>query len=150
MDGNLNISPVGLALIQRFEGLRLEPYHDANGFLTCGFGHKYLPTEHFPDVWTRELADMVLKADVASTVYGIKRFTYVQLSQPQMDALCSLVFNIGTGDYYNSTLRKCLNRSDYHGAADQFLVWDKLHGQVSQWQVQRRKAEHDLFMTGTK
>lgn len=150
MGGTLNISQVGLDLIKHYEALRLKPYLDANGNVTCGYGHKYTSTDHYPAVWTTDLADMVLTLDVSTAVHGIRRFTYVQLSQPQMDALTSLVFNIGTGDYFTSTLRKCLNRSDYHGAADQFLVWDKIRGEFNSWQAQRRKSEHDLFLTGTK
>ncbi len=52
----------------------------------------------------------------------------VPLTQNQFDALVSLIYNIGEGNFASSTLLKMLNAGNYRGAADQFLVWDKSKG----------------------
>ncbi|WP_335876684.1 lysozyme, partial [Acinetobacter baumannii] len=46
----------------------------------------------------------------------------------------------------NSTLLKKLNKGDYQGAADQFLVWNKAGGKVMKGLVRRREAERALFL----
>ena len=69
----------------------------------------------------------------------------VPLTQNQFDALVSLTYNIGSGAFNNSTLLK-LNKGDYQGAADQFLVWNKADGKVMKGLVRRREAERALFL----
>ncbi|KRJ11905.1 lysozyme [Acinetobacter nosocomialis] len=58
----------------------------------------------------------------------------------------SLTYNIGSGAFKNSTLLKKLNKGDYQGAADQFLVWNKAGGKVMKGLVRRREAERALFL----
>ncbi len=70
----------------------------------------------------------------------------VPLNQNQFDALVSLTYNIGSGAFNNSTLLKKLNKGDYQGAADQFLVWNKAGGKVMKGLVRRREAEQALFL----
>ncbi|KQD16250.1 lysozyme [Acinetobacter baumannii] len=68
------------------------------------------------------------------------------LTQNQFDALVSLAYNIGSGAFKGSTLLKLLNKGDYKGAADQFLVWNKAGGKVMKGLVRRREAERALFL----
>ena len=35
----MKTSPAGIALIERFEGLKLRAYQDGNGIWTIGYGH---------------------------------------------------------------------------------------------------------------
>eukprot|EP01084_Bolivina_argentea_P314421 544600_1 len=69
----------------------------------------------------------------------------VSLSQCQFDALVSLAYNIGCGNFKSSTLLSKLNKKDYTGAAAQFLVWNKVKGKVSNGLKRRRAAEKALF-----
>ena len=50
----------------------------------------------------------------------------VPVNQNEFDALASLGFNIGGGAPKGSTLLKKLNAGDRIGAANHFLVWDKI------------------------
>ncbi|EXA91352.1 phage lysozyme family protein [Acinetobacter baumannii 1267820] len=59
------------------------------------------------------------------------------LAQNQFDALVSLTYNIGSGVFKKSTLLKRLNKGEYQGAADQFLVWNKAGGKVMKGLVRR-------------
>lgn len=68
------------------------------------------------------------------------------LIQYQFDALVSLAFNIGEGAFRRSTLLKLLNRGDYKGASEQFLVWKNAGGRPIL--LNRRKREKALFDGG--
>lgn len=137
-------SPKAYELVRHFEGFRATPYQDLAGYTTIGYGHK--TTGPAPYGISVASAEELLKNDLETCAKVISRSCFVKLNQNQIDALCSLVFNIGPGHFLESTLRKRLNMSDYHGAADQFLVWDKVKGEVVHGLVVRRVAEHDLFM----
>ena len=64
----------------------------------------------------------------------------------------SLVFNIGTGNFGDSTLLRLLNESDYNGAADQFPEWNKVTVDgvkvPSAGLTKRRALERTLFLKG--
>nr|WP_228129580.1 lysozyme [Acinetobacter dispersus] len=68
------------------------------------------------------------------------------LSQNQFDALVNLTYNIGETAFKKSTLLEMFNASNYRGAEDQFLVWDKSKGKVLNGLVRRRKTERELFL----
>lgn len=74
----------------------------------------------------------------------------LKLTQNQFDALVSLAFNIGTGNFNKSTLVKRLKAGDMAGAAAQFAVWNKarVNGvlKVLPGLVRRRAAEAALFV----
>ncbi len=132
----------------RLEGLRLKAYHDIKGLATIGYGHRERGQD-CPDSITVEQALEYLHQDIDIAANIIRKFVLVALNQQQFDALVCLIFNIGGGHFMESTLRKCLNTSNYRGAADQFYVWDKADGHVVHGLLVRRQAEHDLFMEGT-
>ena len=73
------------------------------------------------------------------------RLIKVPLTQGQFDALVSFSFNVGLGNLQNSTLRMKVNRSDFEGAAEQFLVWTKAGGKVLKGLVIRRTHEKEMF-----
>lgn len=67
------------------------------------------------------------------------------LSQNEFDALCSFVFNVGAGNFAGSTLLRMLNLQDHQAALAEFAKWDKIGGEVSHYQVLRRRKEAALF-----
>lgn len=83
---------------------------------------------------------------------AIHRHIKVPLTQLQFDALVSWSFNVGAGrlDPKNQTLARKLNARDYRGAADEFLKWNRAGGKVLAGLTNRRKAERDMFLRGTK
>lgn len=141
----------GLDLIAGFEGWRDRLYKDIADKWTIGYGHLVRPGERFPAVITKEQGRQILLGDAQNAVRAIVDLVSVPLTQPQFDALVSLVFNIGRTEFSGSTLRKELNAGNYQAAADQFLVWNKAHvGGVLQevkGLTDRRAAERALFLT---
>jgi len=107
--------------------------------------------------------DAVLRGDVRRFETAINEgITTVALRQGEFDALVSLAFNIGTGNFAGSTLRKKINENKYRTgdaaqrqtAIDQieiaFLAWDKSGGKQLPGLTARRKAEADAFLKSAR
>lgn len=132
-------------LIKDSEGLELKAYLCPAGVWTIGYG------DTGPDVKeglviTKEEAERRLEARLRGFEKGVNALVAVPLSQHQYDALISLVYNIGLGNFKTSTLLRKLNAGDYEGAADEFPRWNKSKGKVLTGLVKRREAERKLFI----
>jgi lysozyme len=134
------------ALTQR-EGIRLTAYLDSVGVWTIGVGHAATsgvePIPHKGMRITAQQADDLLSADLARYEAAVNTSVKVPLTQNQFDACVSLCFNIGQRGFMHSTVVARLNRRDYRGAADAFLMWQ--HPAVLR---SRRDAERKQFLTG--
>jgi len=141
----------GIAFITECEGCELDPYYDQAGYLTVGVGH-LLDGEYDPynRTITQGESDMLLEGDLIETEECMEECVAVPVNQNQYNAMCSLTFNIGVGAFGDSTLLRLLNEGDYMGAADQFLVWNKItvDGEkvVSEGLANRRERERALFL----
>lgn len=153
----INISENGLSLVKSFEGKHYEGYLCPAGVWTIGYGHTGetlgQPSPKGMTI-TDEQIDVLLKEDMKRFEKAVLRSVAVALTQNQFDALVSFAFNVGAGALATSTLLKKLNAKDYDGAAEQFLVWNKITNpktkkkEVSNGLVRRRQAERHMFLTG--
>lgn len=142
-------SPSGVDLICNFEGKRLKAYDDGVGVWTIGFGTTIYPDGvrvKKGDICTEAQARSYMQNDLKKFELAVNNAVIVPLNQNQFDALVSLVYNIGTNAFKNSTLVKKLNAKDYKGAADQFDVWVNAGGNRMQGLVNRRAKEKALFL----
>ena len=130
-------------LIKRFEGLYLKAYVCPAGVLTIGYGHTrgVKPGDEINELQ----AELYLREDVEACEIQLNYLT-LPINQHQFDALCSFIFNLGIGNFMQSTLLKKLKAGD-KTAADEILRWDKSGGKVLPGLTARRKAEYDLFCT---
>ncbi|MCD8127696.1 MAG: glycoside hydrolase family protein [Clostridiales bacterium] len=149
-------SSAGQALIKSFEGLCLTATKCAAGVWTIGYGHT--GTYNGKAVAsgmtiTKAAAETLLASDLAGFETAVSGYVTVDLTQNQFDALVSFAFNCGKSALKSSTLLKKLNSGDYDGAAEQFLVWNKITQNgvkvESAGLTRRRKAERELFLTGS-
>ena len=140
----MKIGQKGFDLIKEFEGCRLEAYLDAIGIPTIAYGHT--GGVKLCDKVTQEEADELLHGDLLNAEECVTKWVKVRILQEEFDALVSLVFNIGCGNFRTSTLLKLLNVCDFNGAADQFLVWNKAGQKTLPGLVRRREAERKLFL----
>ena len=156
----MKVSQKCIEQIKKDEGVRNRPYQCPALLWTVGVGHvidpqhakvpmadrKQLP---IPADWDRVLSpdeiDDILRKDLERFEAGVSRLIKVELTQGQFDALVSFSFNVGLGNLQNSTLRMKVNRSDFEGAAEQFLVWTKAGGRVLPGLVKRRSHEKEMF-----
>lgn len=144
----MKASKDALDLIKEFEGFRAKAYKCPAGKWTVGYGHTGDVKEG--DLITEDRASKILAKDVGDAEKAINTYVTVTLSQNEFDALISLVFNIGIGAFIKSTLLKKLNKSDFDGAAREFLRWDKVNKKPNRGLARRRAAEMQLFTSGAK
>jgi len=137
----------GIELIKEFEGLVRKPYLDVGGKLTIGYGHLIRPGEFYEDI-TEEEAEELLRQDIKVAEAVVKRNVTVKLNQQQFSALVSLVYNIGSGHFEDSTMLRKLNRGNFSGAGQEFLRWDHVGRQKVNGLTRRRIAERVLFLKG--
>lgn len=93
----LTTTELGKEQIRKHEGLRLTAYDDGAGNLTIGYGHKIV--SDIPNKITREQAEELFRSDLAIAEAAVNRSVRVPLTSAQFDALVSLVFNWGGGEF---------------------------------------------------
>ena len=150
----------GLDLIKEFEGIEFIAYRRAmDGIPTIGYGHT--AGVRWGDTCTQEEADAWFLEDVQNAENDVLRcLGAVPVTDNQLSALTSFVFNVGVGEGgvkdgfrvlkngQPSTMLQCLLRQDYVGAAAQFPFWDHCGGVTIEGLLNRRKAEQALFLSG--
>lgn len=137
-------SQKGVDLIKSFEGLSLSAYRDPVGVWTIGYG----TTSGIKSGMriSQSQAESYLKQDLARFENAVKSNVKVSLNSDQFSALVSFAYNVGEGALASSTLLRMLNQSDYQGAADQLLRWNKGDGVELAGLTRRRKAERAMFL----
>jgi lysozyme len=132
-----------LELIKTSEGLSLKAYLCPANKWTIGYGHT--ATAHRGRKITQKTANKLLLKDLKWVKDTIDNSIVVALTTGQLEAVYSLVYNIGGSAWRKSTLLVKLNKGDYDGAAAEFNRWNKGGGQVLTGLVIRREAETKLF-----
>jgi len=135
-----------LALIERFEGLRLRPYICPAGVPTIGLG-----STRYEDGTPVKLTDPAITRERA---YAIARDQLLREYIPQTLALCpgidtqrraaALVdfsYNLGSGALRGSTLRKRVNAGRWDDVPGELLKWVRGGGRILPGLVARRKSE---------
>jgi lysozyme len=148
-------SDLGLEFLKKNESVKREMYRDQVGLPTIGVGHLLTKSELSsgkiqlggePIKWRNGLTDAqidaILEADISHVEFVINAYVHVWLTQPQLDALVSFVFNIGAEAFAKSTLLELLNRGNFDAVPDQMRRWIHNHeGQVLPVLVERRNRE---------
>lgn len=140
----MKTSDVGIELIKKYEGCVLKSYKCPSGVWTIGYGHTSGVKSEMKI--TKAQALDYLKLDLSTFEKTVTNYVKVPLNQNQFDALVSFSFNCGAGALKTSTLLQKLNSSDYNGAANEFLKWNKSNGKVLNGLVRRRQEEKELFL----
>ena len=140
----------GLDLIKLYEGYSSSPYLCPANHWTIGYGAIWgmddkRVTEDHPDI-NEDQADYLLRRDVKKSEMAVLRHIRVPLEDGQFNALCSFVFNLGSGALQSSTLRRKINRGDYIGASNEFPRWVYAGGRKLKGLVRRRAHERVMFI----
>lgn len=143
----MNISPLGIALIQFFEDYRDKAYRRfPKEPWTCGYGHTKGVTE--TTTCTPEIADQWTREDVAEASVVVNVVSD-GLTQHQFDALVSLAYNIGIGNFGKATaLHNAIELKQWGQAADMFLNFDHINGVEDRGLKRRRVLERAVFLDG--
>lgn len=142
----MNISDKGIDLIKRHEGCRLKAYQCPAGIWTVGYGSTR-GVNRFTEI-TQQEAEVRLRQDVKVAERTVEKVRYLQkgLKQCQFDALVSFVFNLGSGAFEKSTLRKkIIANPDDRSIGAEFGKWVNAGGQRLEGLVKRRADEANLY-----
>ncbi len=154
-----------------FEGYRNKPYRCSAAIWTVGWGHAmYADQLALPNVrkegytglirsdyqlkqgdarvWSKDELVELFKVDINTFERGVLRLSPNLAShQSKFDSVVSFAYNAGLGNYQRSTIRMKVNRGDWEGAAEAFMMWTKAGGKEVSGLVKRRKAEVALFLS---
>ena len=141
----MKTSPKGIALIKEFEGLRLKAYQCPGGVWTIGYGHTAGVKPGM--LISKAQAEEYLKADLIAFERYLNGLG-LALNQNQFDALISFIYNVGTGNFSNSTLlRKVRANPQDNSIMDEFLRWVYSKGRVLPGLQRRRLDEMKLYFS---
>ena len=145
----MRLSQNGVNFIKSHEALRLKAYQDSKGVWTIGWGHTKGVKPG--DVITRAQAEQFIRDDFARVERTLNADLVSGRDKPlvtqnEFDALCSLVFNIGSGAYLDSTVRRKIRQGDKMAAARAFKMWVYSNHKFVQGLANRRADEVRLFL----
>jgi lysozyme len=144
----VKLSQKGIELIKQFEGYSSKAYPDpATGGAPWTIGYGTTKGVKPGMVITAQQAEKMLRDDVAKFESGVSSLITAPTTQGQFDAMVSLAYNIGLGNFGKSTLLKKHNSRCYTCAADQFRVWNRANGKVMNGLTKRRADERQVYMS---
>ena len=141
----------GINLLKRYEGFSSKPYLCPAGVWTIGYGSTRLAdgravTKDTPNI-TYDQGTKLLEITLEQFELAVDAAVHVAVNQNQYDALVSLCYNIGAGNFSRSTLVKFLNAGNSTKAAQEFLRWNKVKGKPITGLTKRREEEMKLFLS---
>lgn len=136
-----------VSAIAGYEGYSSVAYPDPaqpknEKLVTIGYGHT--GGVKLGDKITQEEAVILLVEDINKHWNQMKRYIKVPLHQYEAEAYTSFSYNVGVGNFKNSTLLKLLNQKQYLAACKQLPRWNKAGGKVMNGLIARRKDEYQM------
>jgi len=141
----------GKALIHKYEQFRNHPYLCPAGVPTIGWGNtRYsdgsrVTLDDAP--LTRREGDVLFSLILKRVEEKVSKYVWSCINQDQFDALVSFTYNVGAGNFKNSTLLKKVNAdpTDIEEIQKQFKRWNKGGGVVLKGLKKRRNEEAYLY-----
>jgi lysozyme len=139
----------GIAIIRKYEGLRLQAYICPSGLATIGFGATFYENGtrvQLGDKISRDRADQLLFFQVKLFADEVQRTVKVKLNENQLGALVSFCFNVGGAAFGKSTLARKVNANPSDSTIrNEFMRWTRGGGKVLPGLVKRREEEANLY-----
>lgn len=151
----MKLNEKGYRLIAEFEGLRLSPYYATEeekrkGIVTIGYGNTSYPNGTKVKITDAKISEVeafeMLK--IVSDNFASKVFALIKkdITQNQFNAVVSLAYNIGIGNFGKSTLLKLVNINPNDAMiSKEFLKWKQQSGKVLNGLTTRRIKESALY-----
>jgi len=140
--------------IKTFESLKLKSYLCPAKVWTVGYGTTILPSgERVKQgmIITKEDAEYFFKHDINKFGQIILNYVISEINQNQFDAMVSLVYNIGEGNFRTSSVLKYTNKCEFNLAGESFIKFNKarINGvlTVLKGLTIRRKKEAQIYLT---
>lgn len=141
---------MAIALIGDFEGIRTHAYRDVVGIPTVCFGETR--GVHMGDTYTVDECKAMLGDALVEFETNMRKCLVAPDKIPDKPyvAFLSLSYNIGSGAFCKSTVRKRADAGDIRGACSAIMAWNKggkpLH--VIAGLTRRRAEERALCLEG--
>jgi lysozyme len=139
----------GIAIIRKYEGLKLRAYICPSGLPTIGYGATFYingSRVQIGDVITIDHADKLLHFQVKLFADEVKRIVKSNINENQLGALVSFCFNVGGAAFAKSTLARKVNANPSDPTIrNEFMRWTRGGGKVLPGLVKRREEEANLY-----
>lgn len=135
-----------IKIIAKWESYRANPYYCPAHKLTVGYGHVILKNDSIKFPISKENAIKLLYSDVSFFYSELVYLLKIRINNNQFCALLSLVYNIGSRQFQNSTIRAMVNRGDFKDAPNEFPKWCHSGGIRIAGLLNRRYDERKLFL----
>lgn len=133
------------SLLYTFEGKVNYTYLDPVGIATACGGHTGAELK-LGQTFTDEECDILMQKDIKTAVEALNSHVKVEISEHTAVALISFIYNVGEGNFKNSTLLKKLNSGDIVGACNELPKWSYSKGKKLNGLAKRRLKERDLCL----
>lgn len=138
---------MNLEIIKKYEGFSSRAYKCPSGVWTVGWGHTGRDINK-DTILTREEAELMLKKDVTNLQEQILFLLDGKPSMNELDALTSLVYNVGLGAFKKSRLLKRINlKENGELIAKEWIEFNKAGGKIQKGLLRRRAEEICLYFT---
>lgn len=149
MNGDADVIPAAAEICKEFEGFRPQPYKCPAGVWTIGYGSTrdtrgYAVSEATPEL-SEATAEQWLYAHLSKELPRMRDVIEVELPAHQEAALLDFVYNLGIGNFRNSTLLKRINAGDFADVPTQLRRWNKAGGKELAGLTRRREAEVKIW-----
>lgn len=144
----MRLSPTGLDLMKRRNGLTLKARQDPAGLWFIGFAHYGDVTEGMEI--TQAEAEAKLEHEIGRLETQLAAMLEIPVSQGQWDALLLLVFDYGLARIRSSILIRHVNAGEFERAAAEFSKWVQVRGRPDIQMVKRRDMERHIFLQGSQ
>ena len=153
MDNNLKTSEPGLMHVANLEGCRTQAYQCSADTWTTGIGHT-TDVKQGDTVTHQQIAENFV-SDVAYAERVVNQSLTQPVTQSQFDVMVSFVFNLGEGNFKQSTMLKLFNKNEPVKACEQFMRWVYVSGKNCNDKdsnckgiVTRRQIERNACLNG--
>lgn len=142
----------GYLLICEFEGLSLKPYLCPAKIPTIGYGNTYYPDGKRVTLLDKEITKLqafdMFKVIADKFASKVSKLVTSPLNQNQFNALVSLAYNIGIGNFQSSTLLKKVNKNHNDILIGlEFKKWNKVNKKEVIGLTRRRLYESIIYFS---
>jgi lysozyme len=148
----MKLNNSGYLLITEFEGFSAKPYLCPAKIPTIGFGNTYYPNGKRVTMLDKEITRMeafeMFKSIADKFADKVSKLVTSPLNQNQFNALVSLAYNIGTGNFASSTLLKKVNANHNDKTIElEFKKWNKVNKKEVAGLTKRRNYEANIYFS---
>jgi len=148
----MKLNNAGYLLITEFEGFSAKPYLCPAKIPTIGYGNTYYPDGKRVTLLDKEITKVqafeIFKAVADRFASKVSKLVTSPLNQNQFNALVSLAYNIGTGNFASSTLLKKVNANHNDKSIGlELKKWNKVNKKEVAGLTRRRNYEANIYFS---